>query len=130
MLSPISPHITEELYQLMFADDKPHESIHVSQWPIIQKEFMDEEAEKSGDLIVSVMGEIRRDKAEHQKPLNEPIKKLTFYSVENLDSLSVLSSVEEDLSGTLKILQMDVQQGKRKGRAIKGVIDLYFDAEY
>jgi len=129
LLAPISPHITEELYQIMYADNKKHESIHVSNWPIIQKELIDEETEKNGDLIVAVMGEFRRDKAEKQKPLNTPITKLTLYS-ESQETVDVLWSAEEDLKGTLKVGLMDVQNDKGKGRAVKGAIDIYGDAEY
>jgi valyl-tRNA synthetase len=128
LLAPVSPHITEELYQIMFADDKPHESIHTSQWPTIQEERIDPEAEKSGDIIVAVMGEIRRDKAEKQKPLNVQIQKLTFYT-EDKQKADILANAEEDFSGTLKVEQIYVQP-KGKGREVEGCIGVYFTAEY
>ena len=43
LLAPISPHIAEEIYQIMYTDDKKHESIHVSPWSLPQKEIIDEE---------------------------------------------------------------------------------------
>ncbi len=129
LLAPVSPHITEELYQIMFADDKKHESIHISQWPTIQKELIDDETEKSGDLIVAVMGEIRRDKAENQKPLNAPIQKLTLYS-EDKETVEVLCQAEEDLAGTCKIEKMEVILAKGKGKELQGYPDIHFIAEY
>jgi valyl-tRNA synthetase len=128
LLAPISPHIAEELYQIMYADAKEVESIHVSLWPTIQEELIDEKMEEKGDLIVGVMAEIRRDKADNQKPLNAPIKKLTLYT-EDTQKADILAKAEEDLSGTLKVEQLHIQP-KGKGREIKGYTDVYFDAEY
>jgi len=129
LLAPISPHITEELYQIMYEDNKKHESIHVSHWPTIQKELIDEETEKSGDLIVAVMGEIRRDKAENQKPLNAAIQKLTVYS-EDQKKIDVLCHAEEDLAGTCKIEKMEAILTKGKGRELQGYPDVHFIVEY
>ena len=129
LLSPISPHITEELYQIMYADTIKHESIHTTQWPITQKQLIDKEIEKRGDLIVAVMAEIRRDKAENQKPLNSPIQKLTIFS-ENQDIIDSLCKAEEDLVGTCKIEKMEVKSAKGEGREIQGYPNIYFVAEY
>jgi valyl-tRNA synthetase len=129
LLAPVSPHITEELYHIMYADDKKQESIHTTQWPTVEKDLIDPESEKSGDLIVAVMGEIRRDKAENQKPLNTAVKKLTLYS-EDKQKLDVLCGVEEDLAGTCKIEKMEVTLAKGKGREVQGYSDVRFAVEY
>ena len=113
----------------MYADDKKQESIHTTQWPTVEKDLIDPESEKSGDLILAVMGEIRRDKAENQKPLNTAIKKLTLYS-EDKQKLDVLCSVEEDLAGTCKIEKMEVTLAKVEGREVQGYSDVRFAVEY
>jgi valyl-tRNA synthetase len=129
LLAPVSPHITEELYQIMFADDKQHQSIHVTQWPTIQKELIDQTTEQNGDLVVAVMGEIRRDKAENQKPLNAEIQKLTLYT-EDKQTADVLASAQEDLTGTCKIKKLQVATSKGEGREVQGYPDVCFVAEY
>jgi valyl-tRNA synthetase len=129
LLSPISPHVTEELYQIMFADDKSHESIHTSEWPTIQEELIDPETEKQGDLIVAVMGEIRRDKAENQKPLNVQIQKLIVYT-EDKETADILCGAEEDLAGTCKIEKMEVKAAKGEGREIQGYPNVHVVVEY
>jgi len=129
LLAPISPHIAEEIYQNMYADDKKYESIHVSPWPTTQEELIDEETEKKGDLIVAVMGEIRRDKAENQKPLNAPIQKLTLYS-EDKTTTQVLRQAEEDLVGTCKIEKIEIVKGKGEGKELQGYADVRFRTEY
>jgi valyl-tRNA synthetase len=129
LLAPISPHITEELYQIMFADNNVQESIHMSKWPIINKKLIDEKIENEGDLIVAVMGEIRRDKSENQKPLNLPIQKLTLF-LKDKSLVNILSRAEEDLTGTCKIERMEITSFKEEGREVQGYPDVRFIAEY
>ena len=129
LLAPVSPHITEELYQIMYADDKKQQSIHVIPWPATQKKLVDPETEKQGDLIVAVMAEIRRDKADNQKPLNAAIQKLTFYS-KDTKTLDILRSAEEDLSGTLKIEKTEYSPAGDKGKQVQGYTEIRFVSEY
>jgi len=129
LLAPISPHITEEIYQTMYADDKKHKSIHLSPWPLPEKEKIDEEIEKHGDLLIAVIGEIRRDKAERKKPLNATIKKLTIYAG-NKKNAQILNEAVVDIAGTCKTEKIEITSGKGKGREVKGYPDVRFSAEY
>ncbi|MBE0512837.1 valine--tRNA ligase, partial [Candidatus Bathyarchaeota archaeon] len=129
LLAPISPHITEEIYQIMYMDDKKHRSIHVSPWPLPRKEEIDEEIERHGDLIMATIGEIRRDKAERKKPLNAPIKKLTIYAGSK-KSAQILNQAVEDIAGTCKTEKIEITPVKGKGREVQGYPDVQFSAEY
>jgi len=129
LLAPISPHITEELYQIMYFDEKQHQSVHNSEWPIVNNELVDTETEKHGDLIVAVMGEIRRDKSENKKPLNVQIQKLTVSS-EDSNILNVLCQAEEDLAGTCKIEKLEVKVAPSKGREVQGYPSVRLVVEY
>ena len=129
LLAPISPHITEEIYQLMYAEDKKHKSIHVSPWPTPAKERIDEEAEKKGDLIIAVIGEVRREKAERKAPLNIPIKKLAIYAGTKKNA-QILNQALEDIAGTCKIEKIEISPAKGKGREVKGYPNIRFRAEY
>jgi len=129
LLAPISPHITEEIYQLMYAEDKKHKSIHVSPWPTPAKERIDEEDEKKGDLIIAVIGEVRRGKAEKKVSLNAPIKKLTIYAGSKKNA-QILNQAQEDIAGTCKIEKIEISPAKGKGREVKGYPNIRFRAEY
>ena len=129
LLAPVSPHITEEIYQLMYAEDKKHKSIHVSPWPTPAKERIDEEAEKKGDLIIAVIGEVRREKAEKKAPLNIPIKKLALYAGSKKNA-QILNQALEDIAGTCKIEKIEISPAKGKGREVKGYPNIRFRAEY
>ena len=129
LLAPISPHITEEIYQIMYEEDKKHKSIHLSPWPLQREEKMDEEIERHGDLIMAVIGEIRRDKAERKKPLNAPIKRLTIYAGSKKNAQNLDQAVEA-ISGTCKTEKIEIMPVKGKGREVQGYPDVQFSAEY
>ena len=75
LLAPVTPHLTEEIYQHMFAENKGFESLQVSPWPKFNPALVDEEAEKNGDLIIAIIGEVRHDKAEKKLPLKRANQK-------------------------------------------------------
>jgi valyl-tRNA synthetase len=129
LLAPITPHVTEEIYQHMFAENKGFESLQVSPWPNFNATLVDEEAEKNGDLLIAIIGEVRHEKAEKKLPLNAPVKKLVVYagSVENS---KVICSAKGDIAGTLKVTTMEVLTEKNtEGRQV-GTYDVYIKAEY
>ena len=129
LLAPIISHTTEEIYQTLYAEDKKHRSIHVSPWPVPDKKMIDEEAERYGDLIIAVIEEIRRDKAERRKPLNTIIKDVTIYAG-TTKSAHILNMAQKDITGTCKIEKMKVLERKGKGREIRDYPNVRFVAEY
>jgi valyl-tRNA synthetase len=129
LLAPIAPHMTEEIYQTMYADDLEHRSIHVSPWPKPVKKFIDEEAEKYGDLAVAVVEAIRRDKAEQRLSLNAPIKLLTIYAGTS-KSAHVLKQALEDIEGTCKTQKITVLAKSGDGKEVQGYSGIKLAVEY
>jgi valyl-tRNA synthetase len=129
LLAPITPHITEEIYQTMYADNSEYPSIHVSPWPKTDKKQIDEEAEKYGDLVMAIIEEIRRDKAERKMPLNTPVKKLAIYAGTQKNA-HVLKQATQDIEGTCKTQELSVLAQKGEGREIQGYPNIRFKAEY
>jgi len=129
LLAPISPHITEEIYQAIYARDKKHKSIHVSPWPTPEKEKIDEEAEKYGDLVMAVIGEVRKDKAERRMPLNSPIKKLIIYAGSK-KSADILNQATQDIAGTCKTVEMIILPEMGEGRNVQEYPSIRFTASY
>jgi len=74
LMAPITPFITEELYQHYFKKHEKAKSIHLTEWPSFKME--DEEAEKVGDLFVYVLQHVRRAKSEQNLSLKKPVKKI------------------------------------------------------
>ncbi len=118
LLAPITPHLTEEIYQSMFAEDKSFRSLQVSPWPKYNSELEDEALENNGDLVMAIMSGVRQDKAENKLPLNAPVKTLDVYSG-SAETANIINSVKEDIAGTLKIAEVRVHTEKRSdGRQI------------
>ena len=125
LFAPIAPHITEEIYQTIFAEDMEHRSIHLSPWPRVEKDEIDLAAIEKGDLLVAVIGEIRREKARKRMPLNAPIKELRVYAgtKENAEKLAEFS---EDIVGTCKIEKISILPRKGEGVEVQEYDDVRF----
>jgi valyl-tRNA synthetase len=90
---------------------------------------VDEEAEKRGDLIIAIIGEVRHDKAEKKLPLNAPVKSLIVYAGTE-ENAKVVCSAGGDIAGTLKIANIEVVAEKRiEGRQVTPY-DVYIKVEY
>jgi valyl-tRNA synthetase len=129
LLAPIMPHITEEIYQAMYAEEMGYKSIHLTPWPKPDKERIDEEAEKKGELVIAVITEIRREKADKRKPLNAPIKRVRIYAGSNKFA-QIISENKEHIAGTCKILHIEISSEKGEGRQIQEFPEISFISEY
>jgi len=73
--APITPFITEELYQNMFK--KEQTSIHNTEWPKAPA-YADKEKESAGDIISEVLSAVRKKKSENKLSMKAPIKELVI----------------------------------------------------
>lgn len=129
LLAPVMPHTSEEIYQTMYADATKHRSIHTTPWPVFDEEQIDEEAEKYGDLITTIISQIRREKSENKMPLNAPIKLLKIYAENQKDAL-ILDQATKDIAGTCKTENIEVIPQKGEGKELEGYTNIHYTAEY
>jgi valyl-tRNA synthetase len=129
LMAPVTPHLTEEIYEHMYHKEKGYASIQVSQWPIFNSKLIDIVAEKDGDLVIAIMSEVRRDKAEKKLPLNAPIKSLTIYA--GTDKIAqAIKGGSADIAATLKIEKITILPEKASiGKQI-GQSEVYLKLEY
>lgn len=99
MMAPIMPHITEEIYQSYYRGREGPRSIHVAGWP--KEVLVDEDAEKKGDLLVEVLGKVRKAKSDKQISLGKDVAKATIKAPK--EAVATLKSLEADVTGTGKI---------------------------
>jgi valyl-tRNA synthetase len=128
LLAPVTPHLTEEIYQCMYLDGKGFKSIQVTPWPKVNPAVIDEIAEKDGDLITAIMSEVRRDKAEKKLPLNAPIKNLVIYTKDDATAVAIRQGCI-DISATLKIENIKVFSEKAEGRQV-AQYEVYIKPDY
>jgi valyl-tRNA synthetase len=129
LLAPVTPHLTEEIYQTMYAAHKGYRSLQASPWPEFEQTRADEQAEKGGDLIMALITEVRREKAEKRMSLNTQIKKLTVYAGDR-ETAAIITEGSEDIAGTCKVASLKVLAEKGNGREIAQFADVHFTSEY
>ncbi len=105
MISPIMPHITEEIYNLFFAKIENKNSIHISSWPNYEENLVNHDSEVAGDLGVDIINTVRKYKSEKQMSLKEELKKIILVSEEENFS-EIIKSIEEDLKAVLKVKEI------------------------
>ena len=98
LMAPITPHFTEEIYHLYFADKERKNSIHISTWPEVNEELINDEIEDAGDMAIEIIAAVRKFKAENKIGLAQPIKELII-KTENKESLEPFL---EDLQATTR----------------------------
>jgi valyl-tRNA synthetase len=129
LLAPITPHVTEEIYQAIYVEDKGQKSLQLVPWPMLEAAKIDGEAEKRGELVMAVITEIRREKSEKRKPLNTPIKRLKIYAGSS-EFAQIISENKGDITGTCKVLMIEILSEKGKGRQIQEIPKISFVSEY
>jgi len=110
LMAPVMPHITDEIYNTMYSSGD-RDSIHTSRWPEADESLIDEEAERRGDLIIAVIGDVRRQKNRLGVPLNTPLEGLTIYA-EDPDEAEAITLGLGDISATVKAEDVEVLEGE------------------
>jgi valyl-tRNA synthetase len=130
MLYPVVPHVTEEIYQAMYAAEKGAGSLQLTAWPAVNAALVDEQAEREGDYVIEIIGEVRREKAEKRMSLNTPINHIVIYAGDAAIANAV-EAAKADIIGALKVegcLQVVPTDGD--GRQITQFPSIHVAAEY
>lgn len=110
LFAPFLPHITDELYTHIF-DGLVGEkgSIHQrGNWPEASDFVISEEAEKAGELLVTILEEVRKVKADENVSIKFPIKNLDLSS----DSSDLIKSFEYDLKNVTSSQNVNYSDSK------------------
>ncbi len=91
LIAPITPFLAEECWSVINGDG----SVHLSSYPEAEEyeKYIDEEAEKSGELMKKIVAGVRRLKHEKGLALNAPVKLVKIYPSLKID--------ERDVAGAL-----------------------------
>jgi valyl-tRNA synthetase len=129
LFAPVAPHITEEIYQYMYLENKGYSSIQISEWPKFNTALVSEEIEKQGDLIINILGEIRNDKAQNKLSLNAPIKNVIVYAG-NIETAQIIQKGATDITSTLKIENFTISSDtSTQGKQVPST-NIYIKTEY
>ena len=95
LFAPFFPHVTEEIYQGLFATAEGALSIHCSAWPRPDARFDDAAALAVGEALVEIATTVRRYKSERGLSLGAELAELRITAEEPL--AEQLVAAEEDL---------------------------------
>jgi valyl-tRNA synthetase len=76
LFAPFLPHVTEMIYQALFAEEEGMASIHCSRWPEPDSRFDDAEAASFGETLVAIATAVRRYKSEQNLSLGAKLPQL------------------------------------------------------
>ena len=113
LLAPFIPYFSEEVYQAHFAKDHPYPSVHVSSWPEANEEFIDESAERTGEIANLIVSALRQFKSAHKMALSKELSSAEIYS-SNKEIAKRLKQVGDDISGTMRVSKLDIKVGRPK----------------
>lgn len=98
LLAPFIPLISETMYQnLSRGNLEAPESVHMTNFPEFKEELLDEELEKSMDLVIELSSAGRAVRASKNIKLRHPLKELIVVAQqEKLDSIKPLEDILRD----------------------------------
>ena len=102
MISPVLPHVTEEIYQTYFREMDGAKSVHVSEWP--SPDLIDEGGEMRGDFLKEVISGIRNWKSDHGVPLNQEMELVELVG----EKAALLLETESDILETVKARKLQI----------------------
>lgn len=105
MMAPITPFITEEVYQEHFIKTEKKKSIHLTDWPKEIKLETKKNDEEIWNTMLNIITKVRQAKSEAQKSMKAEVK-LTMPKEDS----KLLSEVMEDLKAVLNI--QELKEGK------------------
>jgi valyl-tRNA synthetase len=100
VLAPFASFITEEAYQMKFADVEGKKSIHISTWPQYDKKRCDADSSKHGDVVVDMIALVRKAKSDSQKSMNAKIKYITLHAKQEI--ITAVGFGKTDFCATIK----------------------------
>ena len=113
LLAPFTPHFSEEVYQAHFAKDRPHPSVHVSSWPEANEEFIDESAERTGEVANLIVSALRQFKSAHKMALSKELPSVEIYA-SSKEIAKHVKQVGDDIAGTMRVGKLDIKVGRPK----------------
>jgi valyl-tRNA synthetase len=111
MFSPITPFITEEIYQTHFKKNEKDKSIHISSWP----EKFDIKSKKDDEiklnLLLEIISQVRQEKTKANKPMNSQI----ILTLEP-ERAKIIKDMLDDLKG---VTNSEIKEGEFKVEFLK-----------
>ena len=107
LFAPFLPHITETIYQGLFAEQEGQPSVHLARWPVADEALIDAAAEAAGAALIEVATAVRRYKSEHNLSLSTEIARLQLAPAA-AELAGLLQAATDDLRSVTRARQIEV----------------------
>jgi valyl-tRNA synthetase len=124
LYAPFCPHVTEELYAHIYADDHATKgSIHaMGQWPKAEDYPLDEQSLRVGSVAHIILEAIRSEKSEAKKSIKYPVEKASIFTQRQYDiSVHDLESTARDIEGAGNLSKLIWKHEQVNGMVSEGV---------
>ncbi|HQE92357.1 MAG TPA: valine--tRNA ligase [Anaerolineae bacterium] len=107
LFAPFLPHVTEVIYQALFAGRDGAASIHRARWPEVEAHFEDADAEAFGEMLVEIATAVRRYKSERGLSLGAEIGPL-YLATKNAALAEQCRTAAQDLASVTRTQRVEV----------------------
>ena len=112
MMAPITPFITEEVYQKFFKKIEREESIHISAWPGVFEVKLNKNNDGVWEKFVEILEVVRRNKSENRKSMKAEIiltltakdKKVLSECMTDLKSVTCAREIKTGEKTTIELI--------------------------
>ncbi len=108
MLAPVAPFTTEEVYNELFNNE---ESIHLSSWPEQLKENINDDYKNAGELLASIISEIRKYKNSKKMSLKEELPYLKIFVPKELERYN--EQIRDEVKNIGKVKDIEFAIGEQ-----------------
>ena len=109
LMAPFTPFVTEELYQNLVksVNEQAPMSVHLSDWPQVQENVIDQKLTNETHLVMRVVGLGRAAREKAQIKVRQPLNAL-YVRVPNMDEEEALTRLKEQVLEELNIKQLEL----------------------
>lgn len=125
MFAPYLPHVTETIYESIFAQSVHCKSLHITEFKAAQTAFVFESSEQIIQKLIDIIAAIRRFKTEKQLSLKVPLSSLTLHSVHQ-DLLKKLVPHEQLIKGVTHAQAITYASGDIEKSTLEKQDDMWF----
>jgi valyl-tRNA synthetase len=127
LFAPLLPHVTEAIYQGLYAESEGAGSIHRSRWPEADEALLDEAAEAAGEALVAVATAARRYKSEHSIGLGAELARLRLATADPALA-EALRAAEADVRSVTRAREVEVtarmETEQEEGATVEGPLQV------
>jgi valyl-tRNA synthetase len=119
LFAPFLPYVTEKVFQGLFvgkefSDSEKFNSIHLSPWPEVNQNFVDEFAEQVGASLVEIATAVRRHKSENKMSLGSNVEQLLIRT-NNAKLATYLRNAKDDLISITRAEEISINNELPQG---------------